>query len=232
MRVRYSVLADASGSFGGLVASHNRAGQYLRTRVRPTNPSSPAQVQVRTIFANLATAWATLTDAQRDAWATYAINVPITGVFGEPLVLTGHQMFIRSNAVRLQVGLPRVDDGPTIFSAVEIPFLFPNANAAGPGIELFIFEEFPWTSEAGAALVVYNTRQQAGTVRYRRVPYRFASAAFGPLDPAGPQPFDSLSPFAFTDNGSNVVFGKYFVLRADGRMSIQRETGPLLIKTT
>lgn len=232
MRVRYSVLADASGSFGGLVASHNRAGQYLRTRVRPTNPSSPAQIRIRTIFANLATAWATLTDDQRDAWVTYAHNVPVTGVFGEPLTLTGHQMFVRSNAARMQAGLDRVDDAPTLFSAVPIPHYFPNPNVSSMAIEFWIPSADPWTAEAGAAMLVYVTRQAAGTVRYRRTPYRFAGAFPGPLAPPPPRPLDMPTPFAMTDNGSNVVFVKYFIVRADGRMSARRETGPLLIRTT
>lgn len=233
MLVRYSMLADASGSIGGLVASHNRAGQYLRTRVRPTNPSSPAQVQVRTIFANLSTAWATLTDDQRDTWVTYALNVPVTGVFGEPLKLTGHTMFVRSNAARQQAGLARIDNGPTIFAAPILSKVFVNANQQPVNLlETFIPTNDPWATEVGAAFLIYCTRQASGTVQYRRNPYRFAGATLAPFDPPPPRLSLIPAPFTMNDNGSNSVFVRYFIVRADGRMSAPVHEGPVLIKTT
>lgn len=229
MRVRYSVLADASGSFGGLVASHNRAGQYIRTRVRPTNPSSPSQVQVRTIFTNLSTAWALLTDDQRDAWVTYALNVPIAGVFGEPLKLTGHTMFIRSNAARLQAGLSRVDDAPTIFAAVELSPITYEPVAASGAIFVTINVADPWTLTAGAALLVYVTRQGSGTVRFRRLPFRLRGGPF--IAPLTPVPFNfAFGGLAAMDaNGSNSLFIRSLIVMPDARISAKLDTGPTLI---
>lgn len=229
MRVRYSILSDAAGAFGGLVASHGRAGQFIRTRVRPTNPSTLAQVQVRTIFGNLSTAWATLTDAQRDAWVTYATNVPVTGIFGDPLTLTGHQAFIRSNAARVQAGLTRVDDGPTTFSGVQLSALTYEPVAASGAIFVTITVADPWTFTAGAALLIYTTFQGSGTVRYRRLAFRFRGGPF--VAPVGPIPFE----FAFgglpamNANGSNSLFIRAIVVMPDGRLSAKLDTGPVLI---
>lgn len=220
MLVRYSLLADASGSFGGLTASHGRSGQTIRARVRPTNPGSASQVQIRTIFTNLSIGWSTLTDDQRDAWTTYAINVPTRNRLGDPLTLTGHQMYIRNNAPRLQAGLSRVDDGPTVFTAPILTKVFVNANGDPTGLlESFFPVVDPWATEVGAAYLIYCTRQQAGTVRYRRVPYRFAGAFLGL--PVPPVPLQALipAPFAMTDNLVNHVFVRYFIIRADGRIS-------------
>lgn len=232
MLVRYSLLADASGSFGGLVASHGRSGQYIRTRVRPTNPSSSSQVEVRTIFANLSSTWSTLTDEQRDAWVTYALNVPITNALGDPLILTGHQMFIRSNAARLQAGLARVDAAPTVFSGVALSAITYIPVAASQALFVTITVADPWTTTAGAALLVYLTRQGSGTVRFRHLAYRFMGGPF--VAPLTPVPFD----FAFGGivrldaNGSNSIFIRSLVVLPDGRISPHLDTGPVLIEPT
>ncbi len=230
MRVRYSLLSDASGSFGGLVASHGRAGQFIRARVRPTNPSSLKQVEVRTIFGNLSTAWAGLTDDRRDAWVTYANNVPVTGVFGDPFNLTGHQAFIRANAARLQAGLTRVDDGPTTFSGVELsPITYVPAAAAG-AIFTTINVADPYTSTVGAALLIYVTRQGSGTVRYRRVPYHFTAGPFIAPFPPIPDSFAFGGVGAFDFNGSNSIFIRSLVVMPDGRVSAPQDQGPVLIE--
>jgi len=229
MRVRYSVLADASGSFGGLVASHNRAGQYIRTRVRPTNPSSPAQVQVRTIFANLATAWSTLTEAQREAWTTYALNVPVTGAFGEVQHLTGHQMFVRNNAARMQGGLDRVDDGPTTFAAVTLSHVFLTPNASPQTLDMFVQIGDPWTTELGGALLVYATRQSSPSVLYRKNPFRFVTAILGPFAPPAPRVFLPSAPFAMSSFPQNAIFTRFVAVSADGRLSHTDDRGPTLI---
>ena len=38
--MKTTIVGPLSGSFGGLTASHNRGGQYLRQRSTPTNPNS------------------------------------------------------------------------------------------------------------------------------------------------------------------------------------------------
>ena len=220
MLVRYSVIADASGSLGGIVASHNRSGQYLRARVRPTNPSSPAQVEVRVIFGNLSITWSTLTDDQRDAWTTYAINVPVTNRLGDPLTLTGHQMYLRNNTARIQAGLDRIDDGPTTFSTALLTKVLVNPNQQPTNLlESFFPVVDPWFTDPGAAYLIYATRQSSGTVRYRRNSYRFAGAALAPIDPPVPQSLNIPAPFQMNDNASNHVFVRYFVVLSDGRMS-------------
>lgn len=220
MLVRYSIIVAASGSFGGVVASNGRSGPYIRARVRPTNPGSPSQVNVRTIFTNLSIRWSLLTQDQRDAWTTYAINVPGTNRLGDPLTLTGHQMYIRSNVPRVQAGLAQVDDGPTIFAAPILTQVFVNPNQDGPQLlESFIPVNDPWATEVGAAYLIYATRQSAETVVYRRNPYRFAGAFLAPFDPPPPRVADIPVPFTITANLVNHVFVKYFIVRADGRMS-------------
>ena len=114
------ILTTMSGSLGGITAARNKGGQYLRARVVPVDPGSPAQTTLRTIFASLNVAWQTvLTQVQRDAWITYAANVTVVNRIGETVNLTGQNMYVRSNTPRVQAGFARVDAGPTSFNLGE-----------------------------------------------------------------------------------------------------------------
>lgn len=225
MKVRFSILADASGSLGGLVASHNRGGQYLRIRVVPTNPSTGPQVEMRTIFGNLATAWQTITQAQRDAWTTYAINVPITDSMGDPLTLTGQQMYVRNNSARIQAGLTRIDDGPTVFSLDSLSPVAINPTAAADLYSIAFTEADAWVTEDDAGLLIYGSRELADTINFFKGPYRFQGIIQGDLATPPTSPDASVtSLFALTVG--NVIFNRALSVRADGRISPVQLIGP------
>ena len=117
MKYKSSLISVASGSLNGSTFSHNRFGAYIRNRTTPVNPSSQRQQDVRAVFTSLAADWSeVLTQAQRDAWTLYGENVETINNFGDPIHLTGINMFMRSNTVLLQAGLPQVNAGPTTFS--------------------------------------------------------------------------------------------------------------------
>lgn len=110
-------MGTASGSLGGMTASRNRGGQYLRQRTVPTNPNSTRQAAVRASMAAAVTAWTTvLTEAQRLAWATYAANTPRTDSLGQEIVLTGQQAYVGSTVARSVGGLSGVSAAPTVFN--------------------------------------------------------------------------------------------------------------------
>lgn len=113
--------ADApSGSMGGMTASHNRSGYYLRNRVIPVNPNTLRQQAVRAAFGSLVQRWtATLTPAQRAGWDNYGDQVPVLSVLGTQILLTGQQHYIRSNVPRLQASLSIVDAAPAILNTGE-----------------------------------------------------------------------------------------------------------------
>lgn len=207
-----------SGSVGGMVASHNRFGGYIRDRVIPVNPSSPAQIAVRGFMAQLSNAWIDiLTQVQRDDWTTYADNVPLVDALGQSITLTGMNMYVRSNIPALQAGLARQDDAPSIFDLG--PFTNPTMVATASANTLdFSFEiTDAWPNEDGAAMLIYGSRPQNPTINFFKGPYQFAGAILGDAisPPAIPAIF--LNPFAF-DVGQK-VFAQVRVVRADGRLS-------------
>lgn len=227
MKVRFSILADASGSLGGLVASHNRGGQYLRARVVPTNPSSSAQVEMRTIFGNLASAWQTLTLAQREAWTTYAINVPVTDSMGDPLTLTGQQMYVRNNSARVQAGLARIDDGPVIFALDSLNPVTVIGSETADNYSVTFDDTDAWVPEDGAGLLIYGSRELADTINFFKGPYRFQGIILGAVAPPTSPDVSITSLFALTED--NVIYNRALSVRADGRISAVQLLGPNVI---
>lgn len=104
-KVNFGAIAtDARGKVKGIVYSKNKSGAYVRGKVTPANPNTPAQTGVRTSFGALAQMWSgTLTDAQRSSWITYAATYPRNDIFGASINLSGLNMFISLNQVLQQI---------------------------------------------------------------------------------------------------------------------------------
>ena len=183
---------------------------------------------MRTIFGNLSTAWQTLTTNQRDAWTTYAINVPITDSQGDPLTLTGQQMYVRNNAARVQAGLPRIDDGPTIFSLDSLSPVKIDPTAAADLYSIVFNDTDAWVTEGNAGLLIYGSRELADTINFFAGPYRFQGIIPGDVATPPTSPDTSItSLFALTED--NVIFNRVQSLRADGRISPVQRIGPNII---
>lgn len=94
-----------SGSQAGTTASHNRAGQYLRSRRAPVQPvGTGRRAAIRTAFAAAARFYASLTGAQQAAWTAYAALYPVTDALGQSITLTGQQMCVSINTQLLNCG--------------------------------------------------------------------------------------------------------------------------------
>ena len=58
------MLADMAGRIGGSTVYHGRTGITMKNNHRGKNPSTAAQVGVRSSFKNATTGWKSLTDPQ------------------------------------------------------------------------------------------------------------------------------------------------------------------------
>jgi len=96
MLIRMGMGGQLSGSVGGVVASHNKGGQYLRNRSVPVNPNSAAQQAVRATFSAAALSWSDLTTVQREAWEAYAVETPVLNRLGESITVSGFNMYCRA----------------------------------------------------------------------------------------------------------------------------------------
>lgn len=233
MKFKSLLMTQASGSIGGLTASHNRGGMYFRARATPVNPNTPQQQLVRAIVGQLAALWAnTLTALQRAAWDLYALQVPLADRLGEPRNVGGLAMYIRSNTPRLQAQQPRIDNGPTVFTLPALEALVMESPSEAVQQTVFDYQEEPvipevWLSEDGAVLMCYGSRPQNASINYFKGPYRLTGFLLGdsgvPLTP----PFTFGISFPFVQGQK--VFTRVQLSRADGRLSLPQFMGQIAI---
>lgn len=209
-----------SGKQGGVVFSHNRGGPYVRSRAVPVNPMSSRQIAVRNNLQNLAIHWNnTLTQAQRDGWGVYAQNLSWQNRLGEAIVLTGANMYLRSNAAVLQAGLTRIDDAPTIYTlATAEQALVPSAAEATQDLSIAYDDTAAWCSEDGAAELIYMGLPKNTGVNYFSGPYRLLKVILGNSTTPPTSPEAAIATvFPFAQN--NAIWIRSRILRADGRLS-------------
>lgn len=125
------MVAEARGSIGGTVFSRNRAGHIARQRVKPVNPASERQETIRASIQNLQNAWrSVVTAAQRLAWEHYADGTPLQNRLGGTNRLTGLNMFMRVNVIRLNIGTTYLTDAPTTPGSAGFPLIVTDGIAA------------------------------------------------------------------------------------------------------
>lgn len=218
MKFKSVMFSEASGSIGGTTFSHNAGGKYVRERVIPVNPATPFQEVIRNATTQLTNFWLdTLTPEQRLAWDTYGKNVTVTDKLGAQINLSGISHYVRSNVPRIQQGLTRIDDAPTIFNlgGFTAPGFTFNAAASSLGVIFDVGDG--WVDDDDAAMLVYTARQQNPTIVFFKGPYRLAGGILGDLALPPTSPADIVTPFPAAVG--NQVFVRVRVTQADGRLS-------------
>jgi len=98
MKLKWGALVvDGRGKIGGHVASKNRGGAYLRTKVTPVNKQSAYQLAVRNRFTGLSQGWKGLTPAQIAAWNAAVAGYAKTDIFGDVHQPSGFSLYQRLN---------------------------------------------------------------------------------------------------------------------------------------
>jgi hypothetical protein len=105
MKIKFGALVtDGRNKIGGHVASKNRAGSYLRTKVTPVNPQTSYQSGVRSNLSYLAKEWALLTVANRESWNSAVEDYKKTDIFGDIKVPSGFNLFVALNLALMNIG--------------------------------------------------------------------------------------------------------------------------------
>ena len=222
MKFLGTIIGPASGSIAGLTFSHNKGGQYVRTRATPTDPGTVFQTAMRNAVAVLSSRWAsTLTQVQRDAWEVYAANVPRPDRVGGTQLLSGIAMYIRSNSVRMQVDpvggtLPIVDDGPTLFNVGSYDIPIVATSTPFTDLQLLFAGGEDWQAEDGAAMIAWTSRPVSPTKNFFKGPYRVIGPFLG--DSTTPLTGLQSETAAFPWFLDGAAFVKLNVTRADGRL--------------
>lgn len=113
MKIKWGALVtDGRNKIGGQVASKNRYGAYMRTKVTPVNPATAYQVNARQRFATLSAAWRGLAAAQIIAWNNAVGDYARTDIFGDLRNPTGFNLYQRLNNSLVNVGVTALSSPP------------------------------------------------------------------------------------------------------------------------
>lgn len=218
MKFKSQLVTQVSGSIGGTTFSHNRGGLYQRARAIPTDPATALQTTLRGIFTSLVNNWTdVLTPGQRDQWTVYATNTPVIDKLGDPITLTGQQMYIRSNTPRVQAADASVQTGPVIFNLGDFTPPTFAATAAANTVDVTFTDTDAWANEDDSDMLVYISRPQNPSINFFKGPYQFAAKIEGDgiTPPVTPAVIAAPFPLAVGQR----VFVKVSVTRVDGRLS-------------
>lgn len=117
-----ALVSDMKGKANGSVFSKNKQGNYFRNNVTGGGRKSLAWDQQKSNFSFLSTQWRSLTEVQKDSWASMAANYPALNKFKESYIPSAYQLYMRLNGVLYAKGftllttpiaqrsLPNLDD--------------------------------------------------------------------------------------------------------------------------
>lgn len=149
MKIKWSGIAitDGRNKIGGSVASRNTFGAYIRNKVTPVNPDTPAQAAVRAIFADIAQSWSALTEAQRQEWNEAVPNFEHTDIFGDTITPTGFNLHQQLNLNLQAIELPVIVSPPAPADPQSLTNLSLDFNMAGNSLEVSSTEAIETTTD-------------------------------------------------------------------------------------
>ena len=174
------LIEPRSGSYQGITSSHNRYGQYVRTRATPVNPNSDAQGATRGRLSANAAAWRALTDLLRAGWESLGSQMTRTDALGQSYALNGFSAFVSVNNNKLSAGDAVVTAAPALVTpeAVVVGVIVGTAAA-------FTVAYTATPLPTGARLLVYASPQRSAGRAFEgdlRLIYVTAAAAASPAN--------------------------------------------------
>ena len=198
-----AIIVDGRGKIGGHVASKNRAGSYLRTKVTPVNRSTSFQQNVRNLFGSLSQAWRGLTQAQRDAWNAAVSAYAKTNIFGDLHNPTGLALFqmLNNNLSIIGEATLLVPPAPSSVSGVYAAFLA--AESGVQSLELVLSDD----TLAGDGYKIEATPPMSAGKSFVKSEFRVIASASG----VRTTPLDILSDYQVKFGSTGSVGEKIFV---------------------
>jgi hypothetical protein len=167
-----------SGSIAGNTFARNATSYYVRARTKPVNPNTTYQVAMRTYVKYLTQRWRdTLTPTQRLTWQAYANGVSMKNKLGEVIHLSGFNMYIRYNSVRLQAQNSKADSclGPPALIEGDPTFAVAASVVAGK-LSITWDDTLPWGDIAASIECIWQGTPQNATRNYFSGPWRYAGS--------------------------------------------------------
>lgn len=161
-RIKYSALVDQiNGSIGGTTFQKNQYGFSVRRKPALTRPNKPRQNRQKPMIARATRAWRSMTQTQRDAWATFATNNP-QPIHSDPNVaMSGYAIFVRLNVWRQLAELALYTSTPNT-SLINLTGIIDQIQVAPAFDNMELSFEIPTPSTAAYALFNISSPLEAG----------------------------------------------------------------------
>jgi len=112
MKYTSALISDARNKLGGDVFARNRAGLYVRVKVKPKNPKTSIQQSNRADFSSFTKGWRSLSAAQIAGWNALASTSTLTDTLGNKYQPSGLQLYISCNRNLNLIGAAAIADAP------------------------------------------------------------------------------------------------------------------------
>jgi len=99
-----AMFSDMRGKLNGSKFSKSRSAHTLTNWVKPRNPQTARQMNVRTKYLQLSKIWRTLTEAQLLSWNEFAKETILKNIFGDSHNPSGFNAFMSINTKLLNFG--------------------------------------------------------------------------------------------------------------------------------
>jgi hypothetical protein len=159
--IQYIAPTQPTGSIDGLTFYKNGGQIAMRSRVRPTVPTSNSRTYTLNAITILSDLWEQLTNAQRIGWGAYAYNTPKSNAWNLPVYIRGYAHFMRSNRPRHTFGVPLVLDPPAPHAGVPTyttPVFFQITPTSSYMVKLNPSDS--WAAHTGGYLFGWMSRPQ------------------------------------------------------------------------
>lgn len=181
MKLKFgAIVTDGRGKIGGHVASKNRGGAYLRTKVTPSNPNTEAQSAVRSILSSLSAGWSQLTDIQRASWNGAVSDYQSTDIFGDIKKPSGFNLYMKLNATLLSIGAALMTEAPAKEELGDAYLTAAAIDITGATITVTLAGAKP----AGASFRYYATPSMSAGISNAKNRFRIIADSVTPLTPA------------------------------------------------
>lgn len=151
---------QVSGKLNGTVFSRNRGGAYVRSKSKPSNPQTAAQMAVRSAFGAISQLWGKLSEEARSAWNASVGNYPYINRLGDSKTLSGFALHQKLNRNLQIIGENLVDLPPSPASPISVASLTATAEFIAGTEEWGMTLGGPYASEGAdtsTKFVVYAT---------------------------------------------------------------------------
>jgi hypothetical protein len=203
MKIKWgAIVTDGRGKIGGHVASKNRAGAYMRTKVTPVNPNSTYQVGVRQRLKTLAIAWRGLSAAARVQWNSAVNDFKKTDIFGDIKHPTGFNLYCMLNANLTLAGAAAIGVPPLPVAVSALTTLTPSQVHAGATSITYAATPTPALHQ----LIVRATQPMSAGKSFVKSELRI----IGQLAPATATPYVATADYATKFGGPGLAGQKVF----------------------